>query len=269
MVAPLDIAVVAGIHGDEPVGLYVHDWLRERQQDINANIRYVRGNPRAIIRGVRSTEADLNRRFPGNLESAIYEDIRATEIMQEIAGADYVVDFHSTTPKSPPYVICGPGDDSSKLAGASGLDKIVVYSSDGLGYSGTTLGEAASKLGIPNITIEAGSHKRRRTIKTGIRAMENILKYFGAMEGTPTRGDPTYYIVDGPLHETVPNMKIHRSVSEFELVSANQEIARSNGEVLYAPGPFYPALVDRDPERRDKGPEGAEGAILMLMTVKP
>jgi len=60
-----EVAVVGGIHGDEPSGETIVERIEDRVADPNGTVQLVVANERALAAGVRYTEQDLNRSFPG------------------------------------------------------------------------------------------------------------------------------------------------------------------------------------------------------------
>ena len=65
------VAIVGGIHGDEPSGVRAVERLRRAigrgEFDLQRGIALVVGNPPAVAAGVRYLDSDLNRSFPGDI----------------------------------------------------------------------------------------------------------------------------------------------------------------------------------------------------------
>lgn len=97
------ICIVTGIHGDELEGQYVcyelNRILREQKERVKGIVDiYPAMNPLgvdSITRGVPGFDIDMNRIFPGSEEGAVTEHI-ATQIMEDISGADFCVDIHAS-----------------------------------------------------------------------------------------------------------------------------------------------------------------------------
>lgn len=88
------IVFVAGLHGDERLPIKV---LNENK------IPYILGNPLAFKKNKRFIHRDLNASF--GVRGTEYEAKRASEILKQINKNTLVVDFHTTTAKTPPFVI--------------------------------------------------------------------------------------------------------------------------------------------------------------------
>ena len=86
------ILVIGGIHGNELLGVRVAELLKA--QPI-INVDTIIANPRAVERGVRFTQSDLNRSF-GTQKVVTYEVERARKLQKLAAGYDIVLDFHNT-----------------------------------------------------------------------------------------------------------------------------------------------------------------------------
>lgn len=89
----MKILIIGGMHGNEPLGQEVVKLFRLKAV---ADVDILLANERAIKQGVRFTEADLNRSFPGNPESKVYEEQRAARVLEATKGYDLLLDFHNT-----------------------------------------------------------------------------------------------------------------------------------------------------------------------------
>lgn len=110
------IRIVAGIHGNEKGPVRA---IRD------SKIPFILGNPCAYKKDVREIEQDLNASF--GTKNKTYESLRARELLKKISAKDIVVDFHSTSAKTPAFVIV---TDLSLLpfAKQTGLSKAVLMS---------------------------------------------------------------------------------------------------------------------------------------------
>jgi hypothetical protein len=89
----MKILTVGGMHGMEPLGVDLVGLLKKKPiQNTDAVI----GSPRAVDEGSRFIKTDLNRCFPGDVESEDYETRRAAELTVMTANYDIVLDFHNT-----------------------------------------------------------------------------------------------------------------------------------------------------------------------------
>ena len=97
------ICIVTGTHGDELEGQLV---CFELARFLNANMQHLKGivdiypalNPLgidSITRGIPGFDLDMNRTFPGRTDGSMPEYI-ASEIFNDIAGADVCIDIHAS-----------------------------------------------------------------------------------------------------------------------------------------------------------------------------
>ncbi len=89
----MKILVIGGMHGNEPLGQALVELLAKRKLQ---GVDYLLANERAIDEGCRFTEQDLNRSFPGNSDSGVYEERRAAYVLERCLNYDIVFDFHNT-----------------------------------------------------------------------------------------------------------------------------------------------------------------------------
>ena len=97
------ICIVTGTHGDELEGQLV---CFELARFLNSNMQHLKGivdiypalNPLgidSITRGIPGFDLDMNRTFPGRKDGSMPEYI-ASEIFNDIAGADVCIDIHAS-----------------------------------------------------------------------------------------------------------------------------------------------------------------------------
>ena len=97
------ICIVTGTHGDELEGQLV---CFELARFLKANMQHLKGivdiypalNPLgidSITRGIPGFDLDMNRTFPGRKDGSMPEYI-ASEIFNDIAGADVCIDIHAS-----------------------------------------------------------------------------------------------------------------------------------------------------------------------------
>ncbi|MFH2085207.1 MAG: succinylglutamate desuccinylase/aspartoacylase family protein [bacterium] len=109
-----NIQFVTAVHGNEPLPTLAL---------VSAGIEQVVANPRAIARGVRFTEHDLNASFGTN--GAEYEKQRARQLLRHLDPERLVIDFHTFSCESEPFAILV---DLAMLPVAASLGvKRVVY----------------------------------------------------------------------------------------------------------------------------------------------
>lgn len=136
-------------HGDEPIGRLALEEVKKRTGTI---IESIVANPKAATQHTRFIDTDLNRAFPGDLKSELYEVHRAAEITNQVAQYDYVIDLHGTTSKTGIFVIVTkPSSANLQLAAAIPVDRVVIWESSQKNTTGPLT--SAVRCGVE---IEAG-----------------------------------------------------------------------------------------------------------------
>ncbi len=149
------IVFVAGLHGNEEMP------VRALEEN---SVPFILGNPRALKKKVRFTAEDLNASF--GIRGASYEARRAKEILTKIGKKDLVVDFHTTTAKTPPFVIL-VDKKMIPLAATTGLSRVVIMKHN------IKQGHALIDY-RDGISIEAGNHGSKESYRITLRIVKNI-----------------------------------------------------------------------------------------------
>jgi succinylglutamate desuccinylase len=174
------LAIFAGIHGNESVGVLALDLLLPQLTIEAGTVYFVYGNPKAIKLGVRKTAKDLNRSFLPENTLDTYEDRRARTLMKILDQSDALLDLHAFAfDAGHPFIICEK--DSFDLASrmdfpfvTSGWDRFDIGSSDG--YMRSLKKEA--------LCLELGSTTQAKEyIPLAIQSIKQFLAYHGAISG--------------------------------------------------------------------------------------
>ncbi|MBI2144539.1 succinylglutamate desuccinylase/aspartoacylase family protein [Candidatus Woesearchaeota archaeon] len=97
------VGVIGCIHGNEFYGKEVLARLRKLKIR-KGTLVTVFANQKAHDRKQRFVKQDLNRSFPGTWEGN-HEQRLAAKIMKAIRKSDFVVDLHSSSTSTPPFII--------------------------------------------------------------------------------------------------------------------------------------------------------------------
>ncbi len=196
------VILTGAIHGNEPAGAIaiqrVLDELGTRPAKLKGRVVGLTGNRAALARGTRFVSRDLNRRWYANelaalatrsLETLVDEDLEQRELFDRIGahearGPLAIVDLHTTSGESPPFVCFGDTLANRHVALALpmtailGLEEVI----DGamLGYY-TDRGHVA-------ISVEAGQHDDPITIDRHVSTLWVTLDALGAVSGTEIEG---------------------------------------------------------------------------------
>jgi predicted deacylase len=213
------VAIVGGIHGDEPAGARIVERLAETPvvRKAEGTVQLVTANEPALERGERYTETDLNRAFPGDDTSDVYEAALAARLVEVLSGADAVLALHTSHSAPPPFAIYSQLTDSVRRT-VTGLPvEYVVDSSD---LRGTTLDSV-----LPHtVSLEAGHQGSDDAVESGYEAALAFLRAHGVV----TDEEPTFTetkVVKG--HEEVPkgSGEPHVYYSNFEEIQEGDVFA--------------------------------------------
>ena len=202
------VAIVGGIHGDEPAGVRIVERLAAELAPLDPSdgegedggvVRLILANERAIEAETRYTDADLNRAFPGDADSDEYERALAPRLVAELEGFDAVLALHTSHSAPPPFAIFSDLTESVRRT-VTGLP--VDHVVDAGGLRSTTLDSV-----IPHtVSIEVGRQGSEEAVEFGHGACRAFLRVHGALADEP----PTF--------------------SETVVVKGSEEVPKGAGE---------------------------------------
>jgi len=187
---PPRVAIVGGIHGDEPAGERIVEQLREEVDVASGTLQLVVANEPALALGERYTETDLNRTFPGDVDSDVYETALAPRLTRVLEGADAVLALHTSQSAPPPFAIYSRLTDVVRRS-VTGMP--VEYVVDAGSLRDTTLDST-----LPNtISLETGKQGSQEAVDFGIEACRAFLRVHGVLrDELPTYSETTVVTVD-------------------------------------------------------------------------
>lgn len=164
------VVCVGGVHGNEPSGVValerVISRLRDRQPDFRGQLIAVAGNLPALRAERRFIDRDLNRGWSVRRASevlerpAMSEDFEQAELLRVLVPAiraapeDVVLlDLHTTSSTSPPFVTLGDSLETREFAAQLGLPLVL-----GIEEEIDALVDYLSGFGAVAVGIEAGRH---------------------------------------------------------------------------------------------------------------
>tara|TARA_R110000782_G_scaffold39383_10_gene91539 strand:+ start:2007 stop:3305 length:1299 start_codon:yes stop_codon:yes gene_type:complete len=194
------LCLTAAVHGDELNGIEMvrrvfHDIEPKKLAGALIGVPIV--NVQGFRRGSRylPDRRDLNRYFPGNPNGSAAARIAHSLFTDVISHCDALVDLHtgSFERANLPQLRADLRDpDVVTLAHGFGA-MVVLHSRPGVG----TLRYAATRAGIPSVTVEAGgpSQLELAEVKHGVKGVETLLTALGMTRRTRLWGDPepVYY----------------------------------------------------------------------------
>ena len=231
-----EVAVVGGVHGDEPSGVRAVERLRraiERGElDLRRGLALVVANPAAVEAGVRYLDADLNRSFPGDPDGN-HEQRLAARLVEATRNL-LTLSLHATHSEEEPTALFDSAQ-AGMLEYASDLP--VPYVVD---HRRTAPGSYAEVNDV--LTVEAGCQGTEAAAVTAEKLVLDFLRSTGTLEGTPDAMDSVYFAMDEQVPKP-PSEEYELLVENFELVERGAPFARAGDETLYADAPFYPILM--------------------------
>ena len=222
-----ELAIVAGIHGDEPAGVKAIKNILESDLDFEKPVKFIIANEEALEQNERYLDADLNRSFPGNPDSSLHEERLAAKIMDEIKDVK-VLDIHTTHSSDRPFATTKDISESIELVKASGAENAIYFSNEN-----GVLTEY-----INGIVLEAGLQGSDQAVENAEQAIKNFLAYFGAIDESYELSEPDFY----KYYETVEGDWEFKA-ENFHKVEKGKVYAIKEGERLEASENFYPVLM--------------------------
>jgi predicted deacylase len=227
------VAIFAGVHGNERVGVLALQELIPQLNPTRGTIYFAFANIPAIEQGVRMVNKNLNRCFlPGN-NGDTYEDNRARELMAVMDKCDAVLDLHAFNETTgEPFIIC----EDNSLDIALKLEPTIISTNWAKAEPGGTDGYMYEK-GKPGIGMECGPLSRPEEFKpVAVKAVHQFLKHFGMLD-TDVRfsNSPKRVIVaQGAVHRTSEDFYLDPSLRSFQKLTAGQVIGSQDGKDFVA-----------------------------------
>lgn len=176
------LVFVASLHGNEPAGTIaarqVLAELAHLQQSLRGEVVFLVGNTRALARGVRYIDVDLNRHWtPGRMETrkdgthsppGCSEDLEQRELLDALAsvtaraaGELFFVDLHTTSAGGVPFATVGDTLRNRKFAMSFPVTILLGIEEQ---LDGTFL-EHVNNLGAITMGFEAGQHESLEAVE--------------------------------------------------------------------------------------------------------
>jgi len=246
------VAIVAGIHGDEPGGVAAIDSLVEASPPVERPVLLVVVNERALSAGVRYVDRDLNRAFPGDPSQDAHESMLADELADLLDGCT-VLSLHSTQSHPDPFMVVDRVDPLvEQLATQLPLESVV----DTGEYIQGRLFAA-----VRTVEVECGLQGSDAAASTALRLSLGYLRTMDVL--TPEVADdlaaefgvaplvdpdpsetPVYRLTEQIPKEHDAEYEV--LVDNFDHVERGTAFARNGHGDVVADEPFYPVLLSAD-----------------------
>lgn len=199
------VAVIAGVHGDEPEGpLAAHLIARHLQShSLTGQVKLLAvANPAAVRARTRLNPVDggnLARCFPGDPVGEATPQLADTITTRLIAGSDLLVDLHSAGLglEMPLFVGYQGSQRSTVLPAAVSMGLPLVWEHDNIG-PGRSL-SAAADLGVPALYVESagGGTLLDETVRAYVLALDRVLQYLAVLPPTAVDAAPAPIFLTG------------------------------------------------------------------------
>ncbi|MFC7133703.1 MULTISPECIES: succinylglutamate desuccinylase/aspartoacylase domain-containing protein [Salinibaculum] len=231
-----EVAIVGGIHGDEPCGVRAVDQLVDDEMDVQRPVALVVANEEAVAAGKRYLDADLNRSFPGDPTAEAHEERLAAELTELLADCE-ILSLHSTQSYEDLFAIVnGLGEFERHVCPSLTVHAVVDAGSFDRGRIFASLPRT--------VEVECGYQGSDQAATNAYRVAREFLGATGALPEearTPNTDLPLFR-----LHRRVPKepgREYEVYAANFQAVEEGEAFAAMGGEDIVAEERFYPVLM--------------------------
>lgn len=229
-----ELAIVGGVHGDEPCGVRAIERLLDDDGDVLRPVKLVVANERALEAGVRYLDADLNRAFTETIPEDAHERELASRLADEIQGCT-VLSIHSTQSHAEPFAISA-GLDAPVPEIVPRLPVAALVDTRDFGEGRLFAADADI------IEVEAGLQGTETAAENAYRLARAFLTATDAIPGDTPARDLSVFRMGDPIAKP-PGHEYEVFVENFERVEVGQTFAAVDGEKLAAEEAFWPVLL--------------------------
>jgi predicted deacylase len=231
-----EVAVVGAVHGDEPCGARAIERFLASDPEVDRPAKLIVANERALERGVRYVEADLNRALPGDPESDLYEERLAHDLANEVEGC-LSLGIHSTVSYDEAFAnVAYLNDRKREIAAHLPVVGIVDF---------TVVADGRS-VELPGfVDIEAGYQGSEEAVDNAYDCIVAFLQTTGVLPGDPPAQDPGFYEVTEAMYKE-PTRTYQVRAENFERVAPGEPYATADGNPLVADEAFWPVLMSAE-----------------------
>ncbi|WP_058366586.1 succinylglutamate desuccinylase/aspartoacylase domain-containing protein [Haloparvum sedimenti] len=236
-----EIAVVSGIHGDEPCGVRAVERLLADDEDVERPVKLIVANEEALEIGERYVDTDLNRSFPGDPNGDAHEERLAHRLQQELTGCTTLA-IHSTQSYAEPFAVIDSMDEVTRGV-CPHLPVDIVIQTDRF-----TEGRLIEH--PHTIEVEAGEQGTDTAADNAYWLVRGFLAATGALPAPATES-----VVDAGGRDEIDVYRLLERIPKppaadyevfarnFERVRAGEAFAAADGDRLVADEDFYPVLL--------------------------
>jgi hypothetical protein len=230
-----DIAVIGGIHGDEPCGVHAVETMLAEQPELERGVKFIVANEEAIEQFTRYVDEDLNRAFPGDPDSDTHEGRLAFEIGREVADCQ-VLSLHSTQSYGGTFALVDRvGEYERRVCPGLSID-CVIETCD---FTEGRMFEVTDRL----VEVECGFQSTDAAAENAVKVTREFLAAVGALEGKTAdqRELPVYRLTEPVPKAAAQAYEVF--ASNFSRVTTGEVYAVADDQQYVAEEPFYPVLM--------------------------
>jgi predicted deacylase len=229
-----EVAVVGGIHGDEPCGIRAVERVLREAPTVRRPVKLIVANEKAAERGVRYVEEDLNRAFPGYPNGETHEKRLAYELAHELEGCRTLA-LHSTQSHAEPFAVVDGVDDLARTV----CPRLPVASVVETGR----FVEGRIFNAVPDtVEVECGLQGTEDAAANGYLLVLSFLTAMGVLPGVAVAKDtPVFRLVRRIPKGTAREYEVF--VENFQRVDGGETYAAVDGDTVVADEQFYPVLM--------------------------
>jgi len=232
------IAVIAGVHGDEPVGVKALEKILPNLVLERGTLVAVIANPKALVANKRFLEANLNRSLIPNPPENTLEGKIAPILMQILDTVVAALDIHAGMGGEPPFVIC----EENSFPIAERMPVSIVSTGWVTAEPGST-DEYMFRQGKPALCIECGNKWDFEAMTpVAETAIWQFLNYFQMIKPiSPTTEHQRFIGVHYSVFKKTADFSFTRKYKGFDVLQPGELIATDGIERYVAPA--YPSCI--------------------------
>lgn len=225
-----EIAILAGVHGDEPCGVRAVERLLADPPAVERPVKLVVANEAALARGVRYVDEDLNAIASGEPDASVHERRLAFELERELAGC-VTLSLHATRSSAIPFALVHEDDDRARrLCPHLPVEAVV---------------EERLETFVRTIDVECGLQGTEAAAENAKEVVRAFLAATGVLSDVSARRSLPVFRLTRPLPKS-SGESYEVFVENFEPVAPGETWAAVDGQPLVAEEGFVPVLVSAD-----------------------
>lgn len=232
-----EVAIVGGIHGDEPCGPAVIEGLLAARPAVERPVALVVANEAALDAKTRYVDEDLNRAFPGDPTADTHERRLAARLTDLLSGCE-TLSLHSTQSYDETFALVNtPGEFEHEVTPRLSVNHIVDATALDRGHLFDSVSSA--------VEVECGYQGSEQASANGLQIAREFLRAVGALSDArqKPRSDTPVFRLTRRIPKERDGTHYEVSATNFEYVAPGEEFAAVDGQQLVAEDGFVPVLL--------------------------